>query len=913
MKLKKLISGILCTAMIASSVLIGVNVNAAEELPFNDVPDTWYTEAVAEVYREGIMKGKTDVTFDPTANITRAEVVTAFSRVAIAKTTGMGEKLPFNDTVPGQWYSDSVGWAAESGIVTGRGDGRFSPADNITRAELASILTKFVKYMEIDLPDISNDRFTDEDTFDSWMVEPIDSVRRSGLMQGSYGKFNPRGNATRAEIAQVIKNLLPDVSRTAIVENGKSDYVIVADLENEGAKDAAKRLAYQIWYTTGAEIDVVDDGTAVAAKEIVIGDARSSGIDKTNLDGNGYEIKISDKKVFIGSADAEGLYRGTVHFALTCSSNDDVRFTDKSSVRSEREYAIGKLTVNGNDISKFTVYYPANGSEKTVKGAEELVNYIELACGVKLPMSTGTPGSYAIIVDETPVVVKDSVNKNEDNFTVTVEGTKIRLQGAPERGVIYACYDFLEDVIGWVFLSTTQDYIEPVEELDIKNMSYTESPVYAVRDNYGNVPSDKFRDYSWPSANGIHTFASLAPDYCAQYVNQPCLLDEAVYDQVIENVFKALEKKPESRMISVSVNDVAEWCTCDKCTEAIAKENATDYLLRFVNRVAEEIENRGYTDIMVHTFAYEDNVEPPINVRPRDNVMVQFCPITACNVHPITATCNAGASSDYVGKYIAQWAELGCHLYMWTYHGNFSNPVPHADFKYETMAGDLAYFADCGSLGSFTQLTSEASDTLNDFSNLRIYLLSELLWDPYMSEEEYYGHIKKFMKGYFGDGWEMLYDVLMEVQEGDTRCHRIFDASTDRMMQYRFGFDLDDMLKQFDEAELLAETKAVWENIDRNQTHFDIMHVGIKFEEAIKNGDDDSIQDMCAFVQDKMLAHGSMYGSENRLYPNIPYGEHQWNPLKWKGELDQPYYVTKYQNVTVPYPEDPVDIRTPFR
>ena len=253
MRLKKILSVILCLAMLMSTVLIGVTVSAEQKLPFTDVPDTWYTAAVECVYSEGIMKGKTDTTFDPTAKITRAEVVTAFARVAIARTAGKGDSLPFTDTVPGQWYSDSVGWAAENGIVTGRGNGVFSPADNITRAELASILTKFVTYMGITLPDNSKiDSFKDADTFDAWMTGPIEAVRKNGLMQGSDGKFNPRGNATRAEIATVIMNLLPNVGRTSVVTDGVSDYVIVCDTENEGAVDAAERIRYQIAYVTGA-------------------------------------------------------------------------------------------------------------------------------------------------------------------------------------------------------------------------------------------------------------------------------------------------------------------------------------------------------------------------------------------------------------------------------------------------------------------------------------------------------------------------------------------------------------------------------------------------------------------------------------------------------------------------------------
>jgi predicted Rossmann fold flavoprotein len=90
--------------------------------------------------------------------------------------------------------------------------------------------------MGITLPDNAKiDKFADADTFDSWMTGPIDAVRKNGLMQGTDGKFNPRGNATRAEIAQVITNLLPNAGRSIIVENGKAVGVI-ADGERYGAK-----------------------------------------------------------------------------------------------------------------------------------------------------------------------------------------------------------------------------------------------------------------------------------------------------------------------------------------------------------------------------------------------------------------------------------------------------------------------------------------------------------------------------------------------------------------------------------------------------------------------------------------------------------------------------------------------------
>lgn len=925
MRIKKFISGILCSAMLFSTALIGITANAEEQLPFTDVPDTWYTEAVSTVYSEGIMKGKTDTTFDPTAKITRAEVVTAFSRVAIAKTAGKGDSLPFTDTVSGQWYSDSVGWAAENGIVTGRGNGVFSPADNITRAELASILTKFVSYMGIDLPDDPKvSAFADADTFDTWMTGPIDAVRKNGLMQGTDGKFNPRGNATRAEIAQVIKNLLPTVDRVPVVLDGTSGYVIVADEDSAGAIEAAERIQYQLEYLTGAKLAIVDDSNAEKANEIVIGSARESGIDTTDLKDNGYEIAVKADKIFIDSADDAGLYRGAVSFLNTCTSGDDVRFTSKSAERVLHEYPVKKLLINGNEISKYTIHYPADASKNTLTAVDDLVKYVEMATGVTLPRSTAKAGSFAIIVDETTVVVEGSVNNNEDNFTVKSEGNSIRLKGSADRGAAYAVYDFLEYQLGCVFLSVTQDYIEPADEINIHDVNYTESPIFAIRDNYGHIPTLKYRDYAWSSANGIHTFAALAPSFCKQYVNQPCLFDEAVYSEVITNVFKALEKKPDSQIISVSINDVAEWCDCSKCTASYASEGYTDYLLRFVNRVAEEIEKQGYTEVLVHTFAYDLAIAAPKNITPRDNVFIQFCPIDACIAHPLTDDCNLlSANGDLVGKYMQNWAKTGCKMYLWTYHGNFSNcPVPHTDISYRTMSSNAKFYVECGAMGWFAQTNNRNTEVLGDFGALRNYLISKFMWDPYMTEEEYNDNVIKFMKGYYGEGWNLIYEAMNTYISSDTGHHTLWEPVETRMIYAEHKMNIEYLASLFDKAELLADSATVWKNIDRNQLSFNMMDISVKWRRLHRKGTDEDelkAQHLAKWFQDKLLTYKVSYGSESDMFPNMIIGGFV-DPSNWRGLLDygaapdkgRPEghcsYYSKIEDLTVEYPDRPTDI-----
>ncbi|MBR4933727.1 MAG: S-layer homology domain-containing protein, partial [Clostridia bacterium] len=63
MKLNRSFIGFICVVLLAVLVT-GISVSAKDSLPFTDVPDTWYTDSVATVYSEGIMKGVTSTTFE---------------------------------------------------------------------------------------------------------------------------------------------------------------------------------------------------------------------------------------------------------------------------------------------------------------------------------------------------------------------------------------------------------------------------------------------------------------------------------------------------------------------------------------------------------------------------------------------------------------------------------------------------------------------------------------------------------------------------------------------------------------------------------------------------------------------------------------------------------------------------------
>ncbi len=905
MKLKRTVSALLASVMLAGSALVSAPAFADEPLPFEDVKaDAWYYNAVADVYETGLMKGKTDTKFDPTAPMSRAEFVTVLSRLAAINATnyGYGDSLDFTDTDPNAWYADAAGWAVETGLSTGTSATTFSPTREITRQEMAVLIVRFVKYLGESVPDNSKvEKFADAHKIASWATSDIETMRKYGFVQGDQnGNFNPEGKADRASVATIAMRLLPYVTTTNIVEEGKSDYVIVSD---DASIDAAERLQYQIEYTTGACLDIAK--SSAAKKAIILKTASDE-----KLGADGYEIKTSGETVTITANTPEGAYKGAVRFALRATFDNTVKFTSAATERYEYKPPVEKLTINGNDISKYTIYYPANASENTLTAVDDLVKYLEMATDIKLPTSTDNPGQYGIILDETTVTINGSVNKSMDNFTVKSEGNSIRLIGSADRGAAYAAYDFLEQCVGVLFLSKNQDYVKPAKAIDVKDVNYTESPLLAIRDNYNSaaVPSLKFRDYSWKMANGIHSFASLAPDFCKQYESQPCLLNEAVYEQVMENVIKKIEAKPNAEMVSVSANDVASWCDCEKCAPVIAEVGPSEYLIRFVNRVADDLKSRGYNDVLVHTFAYDETLGAP-QTSPRDNVIVQFAPIEACVGHPMNNKCNYVQLTNYTGKYLEDWGKLDCNMYLWTYHCNYGAPIPMTDISYNTMGNNAKMYVECGVLGWQAVPTDDKEEIIGDFSVLRNYLIAKFMWDPFITEEEYNVLVSEFMEGYFGKGWEMIYEVFNTVNEKDTGCHSIFETVNSRKVYFQNKMDTPYLVTLFDEAELHAESYTVWTNIDRNQISMNIMEALIKFDRLYRSDNEDEYmqsQLIGKFIQDKLLTYRVEYGSG--MFPNMEIGEFDFNPGLWRQYLDPPYFKGKIEDLTVEYPEKPIYI-----
>ncbi len=109
---------------------------------YADVPySLWYAPDVAFVTEKNLMNGVGEGRFAPENVTDRAMLVTILWRMEGEPPVGPGED--FLDVEPDMWYTDAVRWAASHGIVNGYGNGRFGPADPLTREQTVAILYRY--------------------------------------------------------------------------------------------------------------------------------------------------------------------------------------------------------------------------------------------------------------------------------------------------------------------------------------------------------------------------------------------------------------------------------------------------------------------------------------------------------------------------------------------------------------------------------------------------------------------------------------------------------------------------------------------------------------------------------------------------------------------------------------------------
>ena len=109
---------------------------------------TWYTDAVVWAASTGITLGKSATEFDPETDMTRTEMALFFMRYAAMKEQDVTQRAALTDFTDAAdvpvWAADAMQWAVAEGLVNGMGDGTIAPNGCATRAQLATILQRYL-------------------------------------------------------------------------------------------------------------------------------------------------------------------------------------------------------------------------------------------------------------------------------------------------------------------------------------------------------------------------------------------------------------------------------------------------------------------------------------------------------------------------------------------------------------------------------------------------------------------------------------------------------------------------------------------------------------------------------------------------------------------------------------------------
>ncbi|MBR5515045.1 MAG: DUF4838 domain-containing protein, partial [Clostridia bacterium] len=483
--------------------------------------------------------------------------------------------------------------------------------------------------------------------------------------------------------------------------------------------------------------------------------------------------------------------------------------------------------INGNDLSLYTIVYPADCLSHVSESAKALSTYIEKSIGVQLPVVTDEAelSEYEILVGETNreekgiVTIDRSVFEEDDQkFICTVQGNYLVIMGVDsdedqdegERntyniiGTENAVYYFLEEKFGLMFYFDDGIATEPDPVISLDNgYTYIDGPYMESRTLYihdeceiGNCGIGNYYD-EWGCGLPHQLGNLMTGKWLTSYENTwdtPCLSDPDNIQSLKDNIKLLLEGSPSTNLIGLIQNDSSYCCLCSTC-KAIYREEGTrgGALVRLCNEICETFEE-SEPNLRFATWAYNWSIIPPKETKYHDNMILYYNTLHLCPAHEYSdTTCQMNKDS---AEQIKKWGELTTKMYLWEHTSNFTDtmtPFPDLD----SIRQNTAYLADNGCKGVFLNSTSRQQA---NFCELRGYLFNRLYRDPYMSEEEYYYKMNGFLKAFYGEGWQNLRKYINGFTElGNNHLCHSFHA--DVSSYYNF----DDVVAHIDEYD------AYWE------------------------------------------------------------------------------------------------------
>lgn len=473
-----------------------------------------------------------------------------------------------------------------------------------------------------------------------------------------------------------------------------------------------------------------------------------------------------------------------------------------------------------SENNQYPIVIPANATEIEKKAAEEFRRLMKLSTSVQLDILTELEQGYkkGIFIGNTKQKLPyNSTGLNQDGFTIQTDEKSLFIKGGTDKGIIYGVYTFFDEYLG--YRSYSPDAFTYPAQSEIKISSHinnTQIPINNLRSVFSYEALDPFyRD--WHKLNltisdwglWVHTFATLLPpevyfqehpEYYAlidgerlahqkedtHLFTQLCLSNPDVLQIVGDNLEQRMKENPSFKYWSVSQNDTypdrGYNCKCPECSLIDKKHGSpSGSILYFINRLAKR-----FPDKIISTLAYRYSRKPPINIKVEPNVNIMFCSIECNRSKPIALD----DSSEDFRQDFEGWGKLTNNILMWDYVVQFANymaPFPNL----MVLQPNIQYFSQNGATAHFQQggITKGC-----EFSPLRSYLISRLLWNPNIDLKK---EMNDFLYGYYEDAAPYISQYI-ELMHKELENSKLSLTIYGNPIDHINGFMKDDFFSQYE-------------------------------------------------------------------------------------------------------------------
>lgn len=818
-------------------------------------------------------------------------IVTALPFAAFANEAAI-VALPFADVKEGTWYYNAVKYCYENGIMSGTSKTTFEPSANMTRAMFVTVLAAISGDNLDEYAKMPKPAFTDV-LAGRWYVTAINWAVKNGVAAGYGATFGVNDSLTREQLCVMLAGFArtKGIDTAAGARDGALNKYGDLDSISGWAKDAVKWLSS---YDVVGSTSTVDGAPCFSPKT--------------------------------GATRAQG-------------AQIIMKFTGTSF---DPDAPVGALTLNGNDISEYTIVYGTTATSNSgwssyaKKVAEELSANIEQATGVSLPVGKDTDtdvSGYEILIGKTN---REGNAVNVDRTDFADETEYIEQQGdyliiaSDEKylSTCYAVYRFLEECLGFYSMGNGAEIIFPAAKVDVPDgYVFRDAPTAEYRMNYQRgTNADDFdirsSEVVHRTANLMHTlgefaesdFAGTWQEHLDHYLgDDPCLTNPYIINNIIRSVKVLISKRPDADRIWVTQCDGTYYCKCENCAKVYRTYGRCATYIQILQYIGEAIKDEypnvklmglpyTYTHMLagklypvelddatyekfLASFPQQKYVPSKSLVCP-DNVILCVCTDNTCSSHVIgDPKCkNPTNSAVNFEKELERWSQICSHIYIWDYVNG--DMYKHEVFPFiNNFYDNYQTYKKYGAEGYY--ILGHTSDYA-DFGELKTYIVSILNWNNEISREEYNNKVNTFLKAYYGDGWtyvKQFIDRTDELSEKNEWHIWTYNRWNDIITREDYIANIDSLMGYWNRAIELAETEDQILHCKKGSVqirYIELVLMYKDYEDALKAGDQAKADALLAAFTERNVAYRDFLVSIG--YDVSSNWTETLNPENWKYE-----------------------------